>query len=84
LHWWTEDYLTLLRDRKVRTAEELEAVTKEPMGVAPTQTVWIHKGLEDEARRLWAMDREWPRVILGEGDHGNDAITAGEMRILFE
>jgi hypothetical protein len=57
LHWWTEDYLTLLRDRKVRTAEKLEAVMKEPMGVAPTWTVWIHKSLEDEARRLWEMGR---------------------------
>jgi hypothetical protein len=52
LHWWTEDHLTLLRDRKAGTAEELVAVTKEPRGVAPAQTVWIHKGLEDEARRL--------------------------------
>ena len=58
LHWWTEDHLTLLRDRKVRTEEELEVVMKEPTGVAPAQTVWIHKGLEDEARRLWAMDRD--------------------------
>jgi hypothetical protein len=31
---------------------------KEPTGVAPAQTVWIHQGLEDEARRLWAMDRD--------------------------
>jgi len=31
---------------------------KEPMGVAPARTVWIHKVLEDEARRLWEMDRD--------------------------
>ncbi len=33
--------------------EELDAAIKEPMNVAPTRTVWIHKNLEDEARLLW-------------------------------
>ncbi len=33
--------------------EELEVVIKEPMRLAPTRNVWIHEGLEDEARRLW-------------------------------
>jgi hypothetical protein len=57
LHWWSEDHpnliLTITRERKVRTAEELEAAMKEPMGVAPTRNVWIHENLEDEASRWW-------------------------------
>jgi hypothetical protein len=57
LHWWTEDYCTLLRDRKVQTAEELDAVMKEPTGVAPTRNIWIHESLEDEARRMWEAGR---------------------------
>jgi hypothetical protein len=61
LHWWPEDHvglvLTTTRDRKVRTAEELEAAIEEPVKVSPTRNVWIHESLEDEAPRLWEMDR---------------------------
>ena len=49
--------LPTTRDCKVRTTEELEAATKEPLKVAPTRNVWIHESLEDEARRLWERDR---------------------------
>jgi hypothetical protein len=62
LHWWPEDRLELIltttRERKVRTAEELEAAIKEPMTVAPTRDIWIHESLEDEARRLWEMSAD--------------------------
>ena len=50
--------LTTTRDRKVRTAEELEAAIEEPMKVAPTRNVWIHEGLEDQARRLGGRPTE--------------------------
>lgn len=57
LHWWPEDRLDLILttagERKVRTAEELEAAIKEPMTVAPTRDIWIHESLEDEAQRMW-------------------------------
>ena len=61
LHWWPEDQpdlvLTTIRERKVRTQEELEAAIMEPMAVAPTRNVWIHQSLADEARRLWEEGR---------------------------
>lgn len=61
LHWWPEDHLDKIlattMARKVRTVEELEATIAEPMGAAPTRNIWIHEGLEDEARRLWEASR---------------------------
>jgi hypothetical protein len=45
--------LTNTRERKVQTTEDLEGEIKEPMNAAPTRNVWIHEGLEDEARRMW-------------------------------
>ncbi len=65
LQWDSEEIVNMLLDktagdRKARTREELEAVRKEPMKVAPTRTIWIHESLLDEARRLWeqmATDR---------------------------
>jgi hypothetical protein len=57
LEFWPESDLDRIipatGDRKVRTAEELQAVMQEPRGPAPTRKVWIYEGLEDEARRLW-------------------------------
>jgi hypothetical protein len=57
LDWWPEDHLDKILlttgERKIRTREELDAVMKEPRGVAPTRNVWIHESLEDDARRLW-------------------------------
>ena len=62
LHWWPEDHLdkvlSTTGERKVRTIEELEAAIKEPMTVAPTRNVWIHESLEDEAHRVWEVDRD--------------------------
>jgi hypothetical protein len=56
LHWWVEKDVDLIlpttRERKVRTAEELDAAITEPMTVAPTRDLWIHESLEGEARRL--------------------------------
>ena len=40
-------------DRIIRTKEELEAALREPNGVTPARSLWIHKDLEDEIRRLW-------------------------------
>src|ERR1700730_17308245 len=57
LHWWPEDHLdfvlSTIRERKVRTAAELEAAVKEPMNVSPTRNIWIHESMEDETRRIW-------------------------------
>jgi hypothetical protein len=53
----TRPYCTLRRDRKIQTAEELDAVMKEPKGVATTRNIWIHESLEDEARRMWEAGR---------------------------
>lgn len=67
LHWWSEDHVDPCysdnRERKVRTTEELEDAIKEPMTVAPTQNVWIHKSLEDDAAirtcRLFSATCVW-------------------------
>lgn len=40
-------------DRIIRTKEELEATFREPDGVTPARTLWIHEDLDDEVRRLW-------------------------------
>ena len=40
-------------DRKVRTAEELDAVLKAPPVSTFSPTVWIHESLEDEVQQVW-------------------------------
>jgi hypothetical protein len=50
--------LTIARERRIRTTEELEAAIREPMKVAPIRNVWIHESLEDEGRRMWEMGRQ--------------------------
>ncbi len=55
--WADEAFVDLLLsknpgDRKARTLEELEAIMKEPLKVAPTREVWMHESLVGEARRL--------------------------------
>ena len=37
---------------KIRTLEELEALLRAPMKVAPTRCVWIHESMEGDARHL--------------------------------
>ncbi len=54
--WRREDELDLILaggsyGEKVRTREELEAILKAPVGVAPTRRVWLHESLEGDARR---------------------------------
>jgi hypothetical protein len=57
LRWEPEEYVEIMLKammaRKIQTREELEAVMEEPMGPSPTQYVWIHESLVDEACRLW-------------------------------
>ena len=63
LDWWPEDKLDLILaggtyGEKIRTLEELDAAIKAPARVAPTRRVWVHEGLEDDARRLWEGMRD--------------------------
>jgi hypothetical protein len=54
--WRTEPEITpglYPGDRVVRTKEELEAALREPNGVSPSRTLWIHEDLEDAIRRRW-------------------------------
>ena len=56
--WADEEFVDMLLsknpgDRKARTREELEAIMKELLTMAPTREVWMHESLMDEARRLW-------------------------------
>jgi hypothetical protein len=46
-----------VRDRMIRTREELESIIREPTGGYPTRNIWIHESLADEARRVWERDR---------------------------
>jgi len=60
LHCWPEDHLDLVltttRERKVRTAEELDAALKEPMKVAQLETSGF--------TRAWRMGRSGYLTVL--------------------
>lgn len=62
LSYWPEAavdliFQSLIGDRKVGTAEELEDAIRSSERGLPAIKVWIHEGLEKQARKLWEESR---------------------------
>ncbi len=54
--WTKAEIYPFPGDRIIKTKEELEVAMREPKGVTPVRTLWVHDDLEDEVRRLWEKE----------------------------
>jgi hypothetical protein len=57
-----EILVTRVGHRKVRTAEELQAVLRESEAGLPAIRTWVSEELEQFARRLWEESRGQPQT----------------------